>query len=169
MKGRRGRLPSKPKSPQESPPSPPVSLITALVRAHLDTTPDRMNLDYSQYRQSRPGDLSVTEAEKIQQFYSLLTTSIDVIRNFADKIPGFTDLAREDQVRERARARSSSTTTRASYSCSKTTKIDKLVHFLKGHSRRAVARLVRLIRFDDKSSSSESSTSFSHPTRVIPE
>lgn len=64
-----------------------------------------MNLDYSQYRQSRPGDLSVTEAEKIQQFYSLLTTSIDVIRNFADKIPGFTDLAREDQVRERARAR----------------------------------------------------------------
>lgn len=97
LKGRRGRLPSKPKSPQESPPSPPVSLITALVRAHLDTTPDRMNLDYSQYRQSRPGDLSVTEAEKIQQFYSLLTTSIDVIRNFADKIPGFTDLAREDQ------------------------------------------------------------------------
>lgn len=61
-----------------------------------------MNLDYSQYRQPRPGDLSVTEAEKIQQFYSLLTTSIDVIRNFADKIPGFTDLAREDQVRERA-------------------------------------------------------------------
>ncbi|KAK2582208.1 hypothetical protein KPH14_004560 [Odynerus spinipes] len=97
LKGRRGRLPSKPKSPQESPPSPPVSLITALVRAHLDTTPDRMNLDYSQYRQSRPGDLPITEAEKIQQFYNLLTTSIDVIRNFADKVPGFTDLPREDQ------------------------------------------------------------------------
>lgn len=40
----------------------------------------------------------MTEAEKIQQFYNLLTTSIDVIRNFADKIPGFTDLVREDQV-----------------------------------------------------------------------
>lgn len=48
LKGRRGRLPSKPKSPQESPPSPPVSLITALVRAHVDTTPDLANLDYSQ-------------------------------------------------------------------------------------------------------------------------
>lgn len=48
LKGRRGRLPSKPKSPQESPPSPPVSLITALVRAHLDTSPDLANLDYSQ-------------------------------------------------------------------------------------------------------------------------
>ena len=48
LKGRRGRLPSKPKSPQESPPSPPVSMITALVRAHVDTTPDISNLDYSQ-------------------------------------------------------------------------------------------------------------------------
>ncbi|XP_012229883.1 nuclear receptor subfamily 4 group A member 2 isoform X2 [Linepithema humile] len=97
LKGRRGRLPSKPKSPQESPPSPPVSLITALVRAHLDTTPDKASLDYSQYRQPRPGDPPMTEAEKIQQFYNLLTTSIDVIRNFADKIPGFTDLVKEDQ------------------------------------------------------------------------
>lgn len=43
----------------------------------------------------------MTEAEKIQQFYNLLTTSIDVIRNFADKIPGFTDLVREDQVNDR--------------------------------------------------------------------
>ena len=48
LKGRRGRLPSKPKSPQESPPSPPVSLITSLVRAHVDTAPDIPNLDYSQ-------------------------------------------------------------------------------------------------------------------------
>lgn len=105
LKGRRGRLPSKPKSPQESPPSPPISLITALVRAHLDTTPDKASLDYSQYRQSRPGDPPMTEAEKIQQFYNLLTTSIDVIRNFADKIPGFTDLVKEDQVSDRQNPR----------------------------------------------------------------
>ncbi|XP_043288774.1 nuclear receptor subfamily 4 group A member 1 isoform X2 [Venturia canescens] len=97
LKGRRGRLPSKPKSPQESPPSPPVSLITALVRAHVDTTPDLANLDYSQYREPGPADLPITEAEKIQQFYNLLMTSVDVIRNFADKIPGFSELTREDQ------------------------------------------------------------------------
>ena len=50
LKGRRGRLPSKPRSPQESPPSPPVSLITALVRAHIETSPDTApaKLDYSQ-------------------------------------------------------------------------------------------------------------------------
>ena len=52
LKGRRGRLPSKPRSPQESPPSPPVSLITALVRAHIETSPDTApaKLDYSQVR-----------------------------------------------------------------------------------------------------------------------
>ncbi|XP_045583997.1 nuclear receptor subfamily 4 group A member 2 isoform X2 [Procambarus clarkii] len=98
LKGRRGRLPSKPKSPQESPPSPPVSLITALVRAHVDTTPDVSNLDYSQYREPSNGAESPsTEAERIQQFYSLLTSSIEIIRHFAEKIPGYHDLAREDQ------------------------------------------------------------------------
>ena len=48
LKGRRGRLPSKPKSPQETSASVPVSLITALVRAQVDTSPDLSNLDYSQ-------------------------------------------------------------------------------------------------------------------------
>ncbi|XP_063241766.1 probable nuclear hormone receptor HR38 isoform X2 [Bacillus rossius redtenbacheri] len=97
LKGRRGRLPSKPKSPQESPPSPPVSLITALVRAHVDTTPDLANLDYSQYREPSPVEPPINESEKIQLFYSLLTTSVDVIRQFADKIPGFAELCRDDQ------------------------------------------------------------------------
>ena len=51
LKGRRGRLPSKPKSPQEpSPPSPPVSLISALVRAHVDSNPSMSALDYSRVR-----------------------------------------------------------------------------------------------------------------------
>lgn len=47
LKGRRGRLPSKPKCSQEQSHSPPVSLITALVRAHLDTSPEMANFDYS--------------------------------------------------------------------------------------------------------------------------
>ncbi|XP_076270232.1 hormone receptor-like in 38 isoform X2 [Rhynchophorus ferrugineus] len=97
LKGRRGRLPSKPKSPQESPPSPPVSLITALVRAHVDTTPDLANLDYSQYLEPTPIEPVISEAEKIQQFYSLLTTSVDVIKSFAEKIPGFLDICQEDR------------------------------------------------------------------------
>ena len=97
LKGRRGRLPSKPKSPQESPPSPPVSLITALVRAHVDTAPDVANLKYSQYREPSGTESPTTKAEKIRQFYQLLTTSIEVIRHFAEKIPGYNELVKEDQ------------------------------------------------------------------------
>ncbi|XP_058449361.1 nuclear receptor subfamily 4 group A member 2 [Malaya genurostris] len=97
LKGRRGRLPSKPKSPQESPPSPPVSMITALVRAHVDTTPDLASLDYGQYREPGHNEPIISEAEKVQQFYNLLTTSVDVIKQFADKLPGFSDLSSDDQ------------------------------------------------------------------------
>ncbi|XP_050061086.1 nuclear receptor subfamily 4 group A member 2-like isoform X2 [Aphis gossypii] len=97
LKGRRGRLPSKPKSPHGSPPSPPVSLITALVRAHVDTNPDFSSLDYSQYNEPKPFEPLITEAEKIQQFFGLLTTSVEVIRHFAEKIPGFKTLCKSDQ------------------------------------------------------------------------
>lgn len=97
LKGRRGRLPSKPKSPQESPPSPPVSLITALVRAHVDTSPDLPNLDYSKF-QVPSGEESPTPQEvRVREFYDLLIQSIDILRGWADKVPGFSDLCKEDQ------------------------------------------------------------------------
>lgn len=48
LKGRRGRLPSKPKSPQDVPVSmTPVNLLNALVRAHIDSNPSMARLDYS--------------------------------------------------------------------------------------------------------------------------
>merc|ERR1719400_1334387 len=53
LKGRRGRLPSKPKSPQDPSPSPPVALITALVRAHVDSNPDISKMDYSKFIEIR--------------------------------------------------------------------------------------------------------------------
>ena len=37
------------------------------------------------------------EAVKITQFYNLLTSSIDVIRSFCDRIPGITDLSAKDR------------------------------------------------------------------------
>ncbi|XP_038626282.1 nuclear receptor subfamily 4 group A member 3 [Tachyglossus aculeatus] len=101
LKGRRGRLPSKPKSPlqqessQPSPPSPPVSMINALVRALTDSTP--RDLDYSRYC-SIDQTAAGTDAEHVQQFYNLLTASIEISRGWAEKIPGFTDLPKEDQT-----------------------------------------------------------------------
>ncbi|XP_022124550.2 probable nuclear hormone receptor HR38 [Pieris rapae] len=105
LKGRRGRLPSKPKCPQESPPSPPISLITALVRAHVDTSPDFSNLDYSQFREPNPMEPLMSDLEVIQQFYTLLTTSIDMIKVFAEKVPGYGELCPEDREQLFASAR----------------------------------------------------------------
>ena len=41
--------------------------------------------------------LIAVEAARISQFYSLLTSSIDVIFKFCDKIPGYNDLCKEDR------------------------------------------------------------------------
>lgn len=48
LKGRRGRLPSKPKTLSEaSSTTPSVNIIASLVRAHLDSNPTIGKLDYS--------------------------------------------------------------------------------------------------------------------------
>lgn len=44
LKGRRGRLPSKPRQP---PDASPANLLTSLVRAHVDSGPSTAKLDYS--------------------------------------------------------------------------------------------------------------------------
>ncbi|XP_006009684.1 nuclear receptor subfamily 4 group A member 3 [Latimeria chalumnae] len=101
LKGRRGRLPSKPKSPlqqepsQPSPPSPTVSLISALVRALTESTP--RDLDYSRFCATEQ-PAAGSDTEYVQQFYSLLTSSMEISRSWAEKIPGFTDLPKEDQM-----------------------------------------------------------------------
>ncbi|NWY07061.1 NR4A1 protein, partial [Nothoprocta ornata] len=116
LKGRRGRLPSKPKQPQDA---APVSLITSLVRAHMDSVPSATKLDYSkvgraaaaaapwgarraltprrQFQESGPCRFEKEDSVDVQQFYDLLTGSMDVIRKWAEKIQGFTELPREDQ------------------------------------------------------------------------
>uniref|UniRef100_A0A8C7CGG4 Nuclear receptor subfamily 4 group A member 2 n=2 Tax=Oncorhynchus TaxID=8016 RepID=A0A8C7CGG4_ONCKI len=98
LKGRRGRLPSKPKSPQDaSPPSPPVSLISALVRSHVDSNPSMSGLDYSRFQSNPDYQMSGDDTQHIQQFYDLLTGSMEIIRGWAEKIPGFSDLPKQDQ------------------------------------------------------------------------
>ncbi|NXP12328.1 NR4A1 protein, partial [Thinocorus orbignyianus] len=94
LKGRRGRLPSKPKQPPEA---SPVSLITSLVRAHIDSVPSATKLDYSKFQESAPCQLEKEDSVDVQQFYDLLTGSMDVIRKWAEKIQGFSELPKEDQ------------------------------------------------------------------------
>ena len=48
LKGRRGRLPSKPKTVSEaSSTTPSVNILASLVRSHLDSNPTIGKLDYS--------------------------------------------------------------------------------------------------------------------------
>uniref|UniRef100_A0A8C2X2Z0 Nuclear receptor subfamily 4 group A member 2 n=2 Tax=Cyclopterus lumpus TaxID=8103 RepID=A0A8C2X2Z0_CYCLU len=92
LKGRRGRLPSKPKTPPDS--SPPVStLLSVLVRAHVESNPPPSRFDYFKLKESPAGD----DVQHVRQFYDLLTRSMEVIRGWAQKIPGFTSLLKHDQ------------------------------------------------------------------------
>ena len=62
-----------------------------------------MTLAFLQYVEIEEEDLDskdgliAVEAARISQFYNLLTSSIDVIFKFCDKIPGFNDLCKEDR------------------------------------------------------------------------
>ncbi|XP_072552542.1 nuclear receptor subfamily 4immunitygroup A member 1 [Salminus brasiliensis] len=96
LKGRRGRLPSKPKPVQESASVPtPVNIIASLVTAHLDSNPEK--LDYSKYQETVASLSEKESASDIQLFYDLLTGSMSVIRKWAESIPGFTAFCKEDQ------------------------------------------------------------------------
>ncbi|KAM4601934.1 nuclear receptor subfamily 4 group A member 2-like [Polymixia lowei] len=94
LKGRRGRLPTKPKALHHSN-SPTSSLLSALVRAHVESNPPTSRLDYSKF-QAGPGSPLGDEAEHVRQFYDLLTGSMEIIRGWAQKIPGFTALPKHD-------------------------------------------------------------------------
>ncbi|CAJ1087750.1 nuclear receptor subfamily 4 group A member 2-like [Xyrichtys novacula] len=95
LKGRRGRLPSKPKALPDS--SAPVSsLLSALIRAHVESNPPPSLLDYFKFKES-PASPPEDDAQHVRQFYDLLTRSMEVIRGWAQKIPGFTSLPKHDQ------------------------------------------------------------------------
>ncbi|KAK3082841.1 hypothetical protein FSP39_006822 [Pinctada imbricata] len=97
LKGRRGRLPSKPKSPQGSPPSPPVSMITNLVRAHVDSSPDLASHCYSKYQVPCGIDYEQCRKENIGLFYDLILSSINIIKTWSERVPGFADLCADDR------------------------------------------------------------------------
>eukprot|EP00063_Salmo_salar_P033106 XP_014007941.1 PREDICTED: nuclear receptor subfamily 4 group A member 2-like [Salmo salar] len=94
LKGRRGRLPSKHKIQD---PLSPVSILSALVRAHVDSNPSLSRLDCSRFQNNADSQITGDDTQHVQQFYDVLTVSMEIIRDWAQKIPGFTDLPRPDQ------------------------------------------------------------------------
>lgn len=97
LKGRRGRLPSKPKMVPDLPVvAPPVNMI-AFVRAHIDSNPSVRDLDYSEYDDTHISPNQKEGAKDIQQFYDLLSASFEIISKWAKNIPGFSEFCSEDQ------------------------------------------------------------------------
>uniref|UniRef100_A0A8C6V0I2 Nuclear receptor subfamily 4 group A member 1 n=1 Tax=Neogobius melanostomus TaxID=47308 RepID=A0A8C6V0I2_9GOBI len=97
LKGRRGRLPSKPKAAEPSSTTPSTNLISSLVQAHLESNPSAAKLDYSKYQETVEKASGKEDAGDIQQFYELLTGALDVIKAWAPNVPGFTEFCSEDQ------------------------------------------------------------------------
>ncbi|XP_018616202.1 nuclear receptor subfamily 4immunitygroup A member 1 isoform X1 [Scleropages formosus] len=98
LKGRRGRLPSKPKNVQDpASTASPISIIASLVQAHNESNPANGKLDYSKYQETVASISEKEDASDIQQLYDLLTESMDVIRKWAKTIPGFSAFCPEDQ------------------------------------------------------------------------
>ena len=54
-------------------------------------------IEISEEEMETKSGLMENEAAKITQFYNLLTSSIDVIRTFCDRIPGISELAAKDR------------------------------------------------------------------------
>ena len=71
--------------------------------SHLQTSRSHLTDCVLQYVELQEEELEskerliAVEAARISQFYSLLTSSIDVIFKFCDKIPGYNDLCKEDR------------------------------------------------------------------------
>lgn len=96
--------------------APGGALLSALIRAHVESNPLPPVLDMkvrmwawppacdthrvfiglippAQVTDSPPED----DAQHVQQFYELLTRSMEVIRDWAKKVPGFSSLPKHDQ------------------------------------------------------------------------
>ncbi|KAG7250662.1 hypothetical protein CRUP_009308 [Coryphaenoides rupestris] len=50
-----------------------------------------------QFQANHDYHLSGDDTQHVQQFYDLLTGSMEIIRGWAEKIPGFPDLPKQDQ------------------------------------------------------------------------
>lgn len=68
-----------------------------MVRAHLDSGPSTSKLDYSKFQELALPHFGKEDAGDVQQFYDLLSGSLEVIRKWAEKIPGFAELSPGDQ------------------------------------------------------------------------
>lgn len=69
-------------------PAPSSSFVVFVFFQYIDASAEEL--------ETKDG-LVANEAAKIQQFYTLLTSSIEVTRKFCDRIPGIQDICQQDR------------------------------------------------------------------------
>jgi len=102
LKGRRGRLPSKPKSPHDSSPNLQLPFLNIMVKLHKESMPDLDRADYSLYQEmctnrTSCAPISAARDEESERIMHLIESSMIITeRQFVTKIPGFSTLKQED-------------------------------------------------------------------------
>ena len=110
LKGRRGRLPSRPKAKNrmagggggdnlnnENSNIPP---IVQLVRVHIDTSPASTQIDFSQFNSiefEQYGNPPPDHILYVRRMQQMINGTLESCKQFAEKIPGFADLPKNDQ------------------------------------------------------------------------
>jgi len=98
LKGRRGRLPTKPKSPNvQSNRSQQSAFLSQITRVYTDTTPNSTSLDFSKYRKITKDVVRVDE----EPFFVLqsFTRSCDIVRQWVEKFSTICRIPNSDRDR----------------------------------------------------------------------
>ncbi|XP_075679834.1 uncharacterized protein LOC113795724 isoform X2 [Dermatophagoides pteronyssinus] len=106
LKGRRGRLPSKPKSPHQldqlgQRKLPPISTIASLLKAHEESSVNKANLDFSRFNDNFDEQINIGNQYQQDLFdheiLTILSSSLDNLWLFIERIPGFHELNELDR------------------------------------------------------------------------
>lgn len=73
-----------------------MTTISALVKAHVDTSNDKQNLDFSQYSDNVNLDAQA-RTHIDNQLLTMLNRSLNNLYVFMEKIPGFNDFNEHDR------------------------------------------------------------------------
>jgi nuclear receptor subfamily 4 group A protein 2 len=100
LKGRRGRLPTKPKSPtqtQSTQRTQQSAFLSQIVRVYTDSIPNQTSLDFSKYRKITKEAIRIDE----EPFWILnsLTKSCDLIRQWSEKFSTLCRISNLDRDR----------------------------------------------------------------------
>ena len=84
------------------PSSPPVPLIVQLVRSQIETSPANTQVDFTQFNSiefEQWGNPPMDSPMYMRRLETMIKASLDSLKQFAEKIPGWSDISKEDHTK----------------------------------------------------------------------